>query len=118
MERNAKWITVAGLVLGAGGIGVLWASGVEFPVAVPPGIVILLAGALVVGLVRWRWVPAVGVALGLFVAAGWAISPTGWPNLAGRNGSSIALGQGVQLLGVATAVVAGLVALRATARTR
>ena len=32
-----QMVTVAGLVVGAAGIAVLWASGVEFPVAIPPG---------------------------------------------------------------------------------
>jgi hypothetical protein len=47
-------VTVAGLVVGADGIAILWASGVEFPVAIPPGLVILLVGALFVGLAPWR----------------------------------------------------------------
>ena len=33
-------VTVAGLMVGAAGIAVLWASGVEVPVAIPPGLVI------------------------------------------------------------------------------
>ena len=51
-EKRA--LTVAGLVVGAAGIAILWASGVEFPVAIPPGLVILLAGAVFVGLAPWR----------------------------------------------------------------
>jgi hypothetical protein len=47
-------VTVVGLVVGAAGIAVLWASGVEFPLAFPPGLVILLVGALFVGLAPWR----------------------------------------------------------------
>ena len=47
-------LTVAGLVVSAAGIAILWASGVEFPVAIPPGLVILLVGALFVGLAPWR----------------------------------------------------------------
>jgi hypothetical protein len=112
MHVTSRMVTVGGLVLGAAGIAVLWAAGVEFPVAVPPGIVILLAGAVFVSVARWRWAPAAGVLLGLFVAVGWAISPTGWPNLTGRHGAAVAAGQAVQLAGVLVAVVAGLVALR------
>jgi len=110
---DARSITVAGLVVGATGIAVLWASGVEFPVAVPPGIVILLAGAVFVALARWRWAPAVGSFLGLFVTVGFAISPTGWDNLTGQHGASVAAGQAIQLAGVLTAVVAGIAATRA-----
>ena len=112
MNVTSRMVTVGGLVLGAAGIAVLWASGVEFPVAVPPGIVILLAGAIFVSLARWRWAPAVGVFLGLFIAVGWAISPTGWPNLTGDNGASIAVGQAIQLVGVLIAIVAGSAAVK------
>ena len=112
MDLDARTITIAGLVVGAAGIGVLWAAGVDFPVAVPPGIVILLAGALFVGLAPWRWAPAVGTFLGLFVTVGFAVSPTGWDNLVGRHGADVAAGQAVQLAGVLTAVVAGVAATR------
>ena len=43
--------TMAGLVIRALGISILWGSGVEFPIYPPPGI-IRLAGTLLVGLVR------------------------------------------------------------------
>ena len=55
--------TVVGLVAGGAGIAILWASGVQFPVAIPPGLVILLVGALFVGLAPWRWAPSVGAFL-------------------------------------------------------
>jgi hypothetical protein len=67
-------LTVGGLVVGAAGIAILWASGVEFPVAIPPGLVILLVGALFVGLAPWRWATGVGAFLGLFVTLGFLIS--------------------------------------------
>jgi hypothetical protein len=112
MNLRAREWTIAGLVIGAAGIGILWAAGVEFPVAVPPGMVILLAGAIFVAFARWRWAPAVGAALGLFVAVGFAISPTGFDNLFGRHGTGVEIGQAVQLAGVLVAVVAGVMATR------
>jgi hypothetical protein len=59
MNGQSTWpgprtATVAGLAVGAGGIAILWASGVEFPIYPPPGIVILLAGAIFVALASWR----------------------------------------------------------------
>jgi hypothetical protein len=51
------------------------------------GIVILLAGALFVGLAPWRRSPGVGTFLGLFVFVGFLISPTGLTNLFGRAGT-------------------------------
>jgi hypothetical protein len=79
-------VTVLGLVVGALGIAILWASGVAFPIYPPPGIVILLAGALLVGLAPWRWAPGVGALLGLVVFAGFLISPRAeQPVRPGRN---------------------------------
>jgi hypothetical protein len=103
--------TVAGLAVGAGGIAILWASGVEFPIYPPPGIVILLAGAIFVALAPWRWAPAVGAFLGLFVTVGFVASG-GPPNLVGRDGTSVAIGTWIQLIGVLTALVAGVIATR------
>jgi hypothetical protein len=109
-------VTVLGLVVGALGVAILWASGVEFPVYPPPGIVILLAGALFVGLVPWRWAPGVGALLGLFVFVGFLISPTGLTNLFGQAGASVAIGQGVQVIGVVAALLAGVITTRANYR--
>jgi hypothetical protein len=120
---GGRALTVAGLVVGAAGIAVLWASGVEFPVAVPPGLVILLVGALFVGLAPWRWVTGVGAFLGLFVTLGFLISG-GIPNLVGADGStffgtpnpierdtlSTIIGTWIQTIGVLTALIAGVIA--------
>jgi hypothetical protein len=112
----ARIATVAGLLVGAAGIGILWAAGVDFPIYPPPGIVILLAGALFVALGRWRWTPGVGAFLGLFVTVGFLISPTGRTNLVGEAGTSVAIGQAIQVVGVVTALIAGVIATRANYR--
>jgi hypothetical protein len=111
-------VTVLGLTVGALGIAILWAAGVEFPIYPPPGLVILLAGALFVGLAPWRWAPGVGAFLGLFVFAGFLISPTGLSNLFGEEGAGVAIGQGIQVIGVVTALIAGVIATRANYRHR
>ena len=123
---SGEWaLTVAGLVVGAAGIAVLWASGVEFPVAIPPGLVILLVGALFVGLAPWRWATGVGAFLGLFVAVGFLISG-GIPNLVGADGSTLfgtpnpvdrdtlgtLVGTWLQTIGALTALIAGVIATR------
>ena len=110
---SSRVVTVLGLVVGALGIAILWASGVEFPIYPPPGIVILLAGAVLVALAPWRWAPGVGAFLGLFVFVGFLISPTGRSNLLGEAGTSVAVGQGVQVVGVLIALIAGVIATRA-----
>jgi hypothetical protein len=104
--------TVAGLVAGALGIGILWASGVEFPIYPPPGMIILVAGALFVGLAPWRWAPVVGVLIGLFLVVGFLASG-GPPNLVGRDGAGVAVGTWIQMVGVVVALIAGVLATRA-----
>jgi MFS superfamily sulfate permease-like transporter len=47
--------TMAGLVVGALGIAILWALGVEFPFYPPPGIIVLVVGTVFVALGRWSW---------------------------------------------------------------
>jgi hypothetical protein len=108
--------TIVGLLVGAAGVAILWATGVEFPIYPPPGIVILVAGSVFVALARWAWAPVVGAVLGLFVAVGFLISPTGLSNLTGEAGTGAAIGQAIQVIGVVTALVAGVVATRANYR--
>jgi hypothetical protein len=103
---KARMLTVLGLVIGALGIGILWLSGIEFPVYPPPGIVILLAAGLF-GLTPLRWSPAVGSLLALFVFVGFLVSPTGFSNLTGALGTSVAIGQTIEVIGVLIAVIAG-----------
>lgn len=57
--------------------------------------------------------PGVGAFLGLFVLVGFLISPTGRSNLLGQGGAGVAVGQAIQVLGVLTALIAGVVATRA-----
>ena len=107
---NARIVLVGGLLVGAMGIAILWAAGVDFPVAVPPGLVILAVGATVVGGFRTRWADGVGGFLGLFVLVGFVLSGIngeGFDNLLGDNGADVALGQVVQLVGVLVAAVSG-----------
>ncbi len=105
-----KKLTIAAMIVGAVGIGILWAAGVPFPFYPPPGILILLAGALFVGLAKFRWAPAVGAAIGLFITVGFLVSSTGIDNLTGVHGTNIAIGTVVQVLGVASAFILGTLA--------
>ena len=107
--RKSRLLTLAGLVAGAVGIAILWGSGITFPVYPPPGIILLLAGTLFVGLAPWRWAPAAGAFLGLFVIVGFLLSPTGIPNFLGDQGTSVAIGSWIQVAGVVTAFVAGTI---------
>ncbi|WP_426563548.1 hypothetical protein ACPPVT_20475 [Angustibacter sp. McL0619] len=117
-ERRStlRILTMTGLLVGGSGIAVLWAAGVDFPVAVPPGLVILLAGAAVVAFVRRPWAVGLGAFLGLFVTVGFLVSPTGLDNLSGDSGAAVAAGQAIQLVGVLMALVAGALAFRSERR--
>ncbi len=114
---SPAWLaTVLGLIIGAAGIAILWAVGVVFPIYPPPGIILLVVGAIFVGLAPWRWVPLVGTLLGAFITVGFLISPTGLSNLSGGAGASVAIGQGIQVVGALLALSAGAVATRANYR--
>jgi hypothetical protein len=125
MNRRDAWsgawlVTIAGLVVGAAGIAILWNAGQDFPFYPPPGIVILVVGAAVVALTAWRWTPAIGAAMGLFVTVGFVVSGLvggdGFDNLVGDHGTGRALGQLIQQVGVVTALVAGIAATRSNYR--
>ncbi len=113
---RSRTTTMVGLVVGPIGIAILWAAGVEFPFYPPPGIIVLAVGTVFVALGRWSWAPAVGAFLGLFVTVGFLISPDGLSNLVGDAGTSVAIGQGIQVIGVVIALIAGVVATRANYR--
>ena len=53
--------------------------------------------------------------LGLFVTVGFVISG-GPPSLVGRDGTSVAIGTWIQMTGVLTALIAGVIATRANYR--
>jgi hypothetical protein len=72
--------------------------------------IIMLAGALLVGLVPRRWASGVGGFLGLLFVIGFFTSPTGRTNLLGEAGLTVAIGQGIQVVGALTALIAGLIA--------
>ncbi|SDY99137.1 hypothetical protein SAMN05421504_108161 [Amycolatopsis xylanica] len=108
---NARVLTMIGLLTGAVGIAMLWASGVVFPFYPPPGILILSAGTIFIALVKWRWAPLIGTALGLFIIIGFLLSPTGIPNLTGDYGIATSIGTVIQLAGVLVATIAGVAAV-------
>jgi hypothetical protein len=125
MNVKQQWIrpesaALAGMLASAAGIAVLWASGVEFPVYPPPGIILLGTGAVLFAVLRARvrWAAVLPIALGLFIQVGFMaegfVSGTGFANLAGDAGIGPMVGQAVQQAGAITAIVGG--ALTAKAR--
>lgn len=112
-------VLVLGLIVGAAGIAILWAAGQSFPVYPPPGVIILVVGAVLVAAIRWRWMPLLAVGLGLFILVGFVVSSigsgTGIDNLAGDHGVGRVIGQAVEIIGVLVAAVTGV---RAVCRAR
>ncbi|NUQ87452.1 MAG: hypothetical protein HOQ43_03180 [Glycomyces artemisiae] len=110
---------VTGLLVSAAGIATLWAAGIEFPVYPPPGIILLGTGAVAFAAMRTRvrWAAALPIVLGAFIQAGFMIegitSGTGFANLAGDAGLGAQIGQLVQQIGAVTAIVGGVLTLRA-----
>jgi hypothetical protein len=63
---TAGKLTVAALLVAAGGFVLQMVSGVTNTPTVPPGLVTLLVAAALVALLRWWWMPVVGAFAGLF----------------------------------------------------
>jgi len=103
-RRAPVW---GGLLLGAAGIFVQKAGGVDYP-AVPPGAVIFAVGALLVLTLRWSWAPLLGVLVGVFMTVGFAANPDSLARL-GHPGEFLAfLGTWLQVIGVVAALVGGI----------
>jgi hypothetical protein len=111
-------LTVAGLVVAAAGIVIQIVSGAEYP-TVPPGLIILLVAAGVVALgSRWRWTALVGVIVSLFLLVGGALAAQVRDQLGDPTRVGVFVGTVIQLLALAIALIAGVVAARQSYRTR
>jgi hypothetical protein len=108
--------TTLGLTVGAAGIGILWSTGkIDFPIYPPPGMLVLLAGALCVALLRVSWAPAIGTALGMFMVVGF-FGSGGLDDITGASGTGVAVGLIVQMTGILVALVSSVMALRTRPR--
>lgn len=105
--RGARKITVAGLAGGAIGIVLQRLAGVEMP-AVPPGLVMLVVAAALIGFTRWKWVPMVGVLIAAAEVA--AVSIGALSKLTEVEQMGVFLSTWVRALAVTVALVAGVVA--------
>ncbi len=101
-------VTVAALLVAALGFAIQIFSGVEVP-TVPLGLVILLVAAGLVALSPWRWAPAIGIVVGLFVFVGFFASGA-LSNLFDPSRFGVLVGAWIQFLAVIAVIVAGGVA--------
>lgn len=111
-------LTAAGMLLCAVGIVLQIVTGATGYPTVPPGALITAAVGLVVLFVPWRFIPALGLLVGAFITFGaFATSDTG-DRLSDPGTFGPFIGTVVQLIGLAAAIVFGLLAtIRAARRT-
>ena len=108
----AATLNVAGLVVAAAGIVIQIASGADYP-TVPPGLVILLAAAVLVALgTRWRWTTIIGVIVPAFLLVGGALAPQTRDHLGDPGQAGIFIGTVIQLLALVAGLIAGIVITR------
>lgn len=106
---GASRVVVLGLVVGAVGVVIQIASGVDYP-AVPPGLFILLVPAGLVALGRWRWAPILAVVAALFIAAGYFLSGT-VVRLLDPGEPGVFFGLWLQFIAAIVTVIAGIRAI-------
>jgi hypothetical protein len=114
-------LNVIGMVAAAVGIIVQIASGSDLYPTIPPGPIILLCAAALVAVGRWRWTAVIGVAVPLFLVVGAVLAAFG----SGRFGDQLTdpghvgifAGDVLQLLGMVTALIAGILAIRQSSPT-
>jgi hypothetical protein len=112
-------LNAAGLLAAVVGILLELAGGVDFP-AVPPGLVILLAALAVVVLAhRWWWSTLLGwIAPAVMLVGGFLADPGILPLLREPGEVLSFTGAVVQLAGLVLAIITGLAATAARARSR
>jgi hypothetical protein len=115
LSRGSQ-LTVAALLVAAAGFVIQIVSGVVVP-TVPPGLVILLVAAALVAFAPWRWIPIVGVVVGLFLLVGFFASGA-VVSLLEPSQLGVFLGAWIQFLAVTVAIVTGIVAVSQNYRTR
>ena len=115
LSRGSQ-LTVAALLVTAAGFVIQIVSGVVVP-TVPPGLVILLVAVALVAFAPWRWMPIVGMVVGLFLLVGFFASGA-VVSLLEPSQLGVFLGAWIQFLAVTVAVVIGIVAVSQNYRTR
>lgn len=109
LSRPAR-AEAAALIVAAVGIVVQIIGGVNYP-AVPPGLIILLAGAALVAFLPWRWAPVFGVLGAGFLLIGAFAAAESRDHLSHPGHPGAFIGSWIQLVAVVVAVAAGIAAL-------
>lgn len=102
---------VVGLVVAAIGVMIEYVTGVPGFPTVPPGPIILVAAAVVVAMVAWRWIVVLGLVAAAFLSVGAVAAGTTADVLAEPGVIGQFLGALIQVLGLVVALVAGVAAM-------
>jgi hypothetical protein len=103
---RTRLVTVVGLIVGAAGIVLQRVAGVDMPV-VPPGLVMLVAAAVLIVFTRGRWAPAVGALVALAEVLALVMTGAAGDLLGGAPAGAV-LAIWVRAVGVLVALVAGV----------
>jgi hypothetical protein len=112
---TARGFAVAGLAAAAAGIIVQMLGGADYP-AVPPGALLLVAGAVLFA-IRTRWTPVIGLVVPVFLSIGAVATPNMRDQLGEPSRAVVFAGSAVQLLGMAAGLVFGVVVVVQVIRT-
>jgi len=113
----ARIALIGALLVAAAGVFTEFLSGVPGFPPVPPGPIILAVAAIVVAVVRWRWIPILGLLAAAFLTVGMLVAGTDG-RLTAVTEPGPFIGTWLQLAGQVVALVAGVVAVVVAARTR
>jgi hypothetical protein len=86
------------------------AGGVPGFPTIPPGMLIALGAAILIGAIRWRWTPVVGILVTVFLLVGFVAS-RGYVRLLGAESGLATVGVWLQLVATLVALVASGAAL-------
>lgn len=101
-------ITIVGLLVAAAGISTLFLTNSVTVPAVAVGPILLLLTSALMAFGPWRWTSIVAVLLSLFIIGGAFIAPGLFDRLGDPSRPGAFIGTWVQMLGLLTALVAGI----------
>lgn len=107
-QTQVRAVAVGGLVVASAGLVISQVGGVEMP-PVPPALILMVAAAICIAVVRRRWTFIAGVVAAAAELAG-LIAFGAMSALGGAESAMVVLGAWARLLGVVAAIVAGTLA--------
>jgi hypothetical protein len=110
-------LVVALLVAGVG-ILIQFLTGVPGFPAVPPGPIILAAAAVLVAVIRWKWIPIPGLLVAGFISVGMLLTFNNHGQFTNAGAPGQLIGSWLQLLALAVSLISAVLAIVQAARRR